>query len=347
MADEKTGVDSLRIYLTGASSHEGAQTDPDQSLGNYQSSTMFTPLGSSWASLMANITVVRITGANSTGSGILTAEGVNSLSWTPPSGTKGATVTIANGETKLLPGGGGETHKSIIVTRTTADNLTGTATVTLSDNFANLFDNVSSAEASAGDNEYRCLTLVNKSSGTVSNIKVKLGTLGDQVTSDDTQLGSSGAGSVVTSDTISSGTPDTGAAIIREADGTIREVVYYSSRTSTTLTVPAAGRGLLGTSAAAGAADDTVDFIPPVAISKEAPSGQPAGYFTDKTGSGEGVEPSGLTWRFDVDFSGTPVDIGDIVATNIYGLWFWREVPAGMAAESDLQIKVIIQYDAT
>jgi len=346
LADEKTGVDSIRIYLTGASSHEGAQTDPDQSLGKYQSSTIFVPLGSSWSGLMANITVDRITGANGTGTGTLTAEGNDELSWTPPSGTKGATVTIANGETKLIPGGGGETHKSIIVSRTTADNLTGTATVTLSDNFSNLFDNVSSSEATSGDNEYRCLCLVNESSSTVSNVKVKLGTLGTQATSDTTQLGASGSGTIETGDSFSDW-PDTGAALIRESDGTLREAVYYSSRTDTVLTVPAAGRGLLGTSAAAGAADDTVDAIPPVAIAKEAPNTQTNGYFTDKTGSGEGVEPSGLTWRYDVSFTGTPVDIGDLATTYIYGLWFWRDIPAGMENEDDLEIKVQLQYDAT
>jgi hypothetical protein len=97
--------------------------------------------------------VLYVAGANGSGAGSLAATGTDTLAWTPPGGTQGASVTILNGETKTLEGGGAAgPNKYLRVTRTSAAALTGTATVTLADVFGNEFglDNVSSAEAAAG-----------------------------------------------------------------------------------------------------------------------------------------------------------------------------------------------------
>lgn len=341
MVAEKTHADSIRAYLTGASSDGGAQTDSNASLGNYRSSTLVSFLGAEVTNPISNITIDFVSGANGTGSGTLTATGDDELKWTPPGGTQGAAVTILNGETKIIEAGNSEPEKFIRVTRSSATALTGTATLTLSDVFNNVvgFDNVESAEASAGDTEYRALCFKNESASQVKNLKVWLGTLGTQRVTATTQLGASGAGTIAPSVGDFSDWPSSGFARIQESDGTIREIVYYSSRANTELTVPSGGRGLLGTSATAGAATDTVDAVPGMRIAKEAPSAQSTGNFTDKTGAGEGSQPSGLTWNTAIT-STNGLDYGDLDAGNIQGLWLERVVVAGATAEAS-ELKLI------
>ena len=347
MPDEKTHADALFIYLTGAASDGAAQTDPDLSLGDYRGSSEWEVLDNTITSPIANVTVDFVAGANGVGAGTLDAASADTLTWAAPGGSTGAAVTIANGETKILEDGT-DTDAYIRVTRTTADALSGTATCTLAENYNNVvgFDNVSSGEATAGDTEYRCLCFKNESASTVQNLKVVVATLGTQRTTAASQLGASGAGTIG----ISAGTfadwDDSGWARIEDSGGSLREIVYYSSRTSTELTVPAAGREALGTTNDAGAADDTVDNVPGMRMAKEAPSSQSAGYFTDKTGAGEGSQPAGLTWRTDTSFTGSPVDIGDLSAGEIYGLWIEREIPAGAVAEASVISKFLFQYDS-
>lgn len=343
MPDEKTHADSLRLYLTGASSDGGAQTDPDASLGNYRSSTLCTFLAQSITNPITNVTVDFVAGGNGTGAGSLTAVTVDSLAWTPPGGSQGAAVSIANGETKILEGSG-DTGAFIRVSRTSADDLSGTATVTLSDEYNDVvgFDNVSSSEASSGDVEYRALMFKNDASSEVKNLKVYLGQLGTQRVSGSAQLGASGAGTI----TVSSGNfddwPDSGFCRVEDSGGTLQEIVYYTSRTSTSLTVPAAGRGQLGTSATAGTATDKIYAVPGIRIAKETPS---SSQITDNTGSGEGTQPSGLTWSTGITAAGG-VDIGNLAAAALYGLWIERTVVASSTAEASVVNKIHWAFDA-
>jgi len=349
MPDEKTHADSLRFYHTGASSDGDAQTDPDASLGKNRSSTEITQLGATVTSPISNVTVDFVAGANGTGAGTLTASGVDELKWTPPGGSQGAGVTIANGETKILEGGGGETEKFIRVTRTTADNLTGTATVTLADEFNNAvgLDNVSSAEATTGDNEYRCIGIKNDSSSQVKSLKAWIGTLGTQMTTSTNQLGASGAGTIEGGAGDFADWPDTGYAHIRTSGGVTREVVYYSSRTDDVLTVPANGRELLGTSAAAGASDDTADAVPGIAICAEAPASQPTGAVEDETGTGEGTEPSSCSGSWNVGITAADgEDIGDLASGYWEGLWIRRDIAAGAVADASLLNLLEFSFDA-
>lgn len=347
MSAEKTHADSIRAFLTGASADGGAQADPNASLGKNRSSTLSKFLGHEVTNPISNITINFVAGANGLGAGTLTATGNDELKWTPPGGTQGAGVTIANGETKILEGGNSEPEKYIRVTRTSADNLTGTATVTLTDEFNNTvgFDNVSSGEASAGDTEYRCLCFKNEASSEIKNLKAWIGTLGTQRVSAASQLPASGAGTIDISAGNFSDWPDSGFCRIQQAGGTLREIVYYSSRTATELTVPATGRALLGTSAGAGAADDTLDAVPGIRIAKEAPASQPDGAFTDKTAAGEGSQPAGLTWRTGI-IAAEGANIGDLTAGYIYGLWIERVVTEGAIAEASVLNLIKWSFDA-
>ncbi len=346
MPDEKTHGDALRMYLTGADSDGGAQTDHDASLGKNRSSTEVPHLGISGS--VQYLTIDFVSGNNGEGIGVLTVSGVSEIKWTAPGGTLGAAVAIANGETKIIEDGT-DTDKYARITRTSATALGVAATnITLANEVNNAIglDDVSSAEAAAGDTEYRCVCLKNEGANAITVLKAWLTTLGTQRVSATAQLGASGAGTIE----IAAGTfddwPAKGYCRIQESDTTEREIVYYSSRTSTVLTVPAAGRELLGTTAAAGANDDTVDAVPGIRIAKEAPASQPTGAFTDKTGAGEGSQPAGLTWKSGIT-AAAGVDVGTLAAGYIQGIWIEREVPAGAVALADIEQCFQWSYDTT
>ena len=346
MASEKTHADAIRLFLTGASSHDGAQTDPDASLGNHKSSTEFDTVEYSVTSPISGIAINYVARANGVGDGTLQAVSSDTVRWTPPGGTAGEVVEIANGETKLIEAGNGEPDKFVRITRTSASALVGTATISIAEKANSVVagDDVSSAEQTAGDTEYRCFCIENVSGTNVENVTVQLEKQGTQRTTDSAQLGSSGAGTITTSGSFADW-PDSGFAAIKTSGGTLREVVYYSSRTSTQLTVPAAGRGLQGTSAAAGSATDTIDAIPAIAIGIEAPDSQPSGDFTDNTGAGEGTAPGGVAFSVPLETS-EALSIGTLQPGYTYAIWTRRVVVAGMTAGKDFLSAVDVNFDS-
>lgn len=322
MADPGTGPDTITKFLTGAASDGGAQADPDAALGNYRSSTKVEEIAvSEVVSPIANVTIDSAAGYNGPGDGTLTASGVDELTWTPPGGTPGAAVTILNGETKVLEGPAGSQEKYIIVSRTTAVDLTGSATVTLSDVANNVIalDNISTVEAAAGSNKYRAIMLKNNSAASV-DVELWLSVNGTQQTSDSGQLPASGAGSAQTSGSFSDW-DDSGFAFIENA-GVLREIVYYSSRTASELIVPAAGRGALGTSESAGAGTDIIYPIPGLRIAPEAAVADQI-----QTIANEDTSPTGRTWNTSVD--ATNGISATIAAGELLGIWIDREVVAG------------------
>ncbi len=348
MPDQKTHADSLRFYLTGAASHFGAQTNPNSALGNHQSSTE-QGMSFNRTSPLANITLDLVGQQNSTGNGTLTATGADEVKWTPPGGTQGAGVTILNGETKIVEGGGGVSNinKFVRITRTAATALTGTETVAVSNPVNNVtgFDDVTFAEAAAGDTEYRCMAIENVSTVTITNVKARLHLLGTRQTTGVTQLPASGAGSIKTAANFNDW-PATGYALVKTNAPAVRECVYYSSRTADTLTVPATGRALQGTSAAAGAATDTVDAIPGIAIAKEAPNAQPTGNF--QTVANENTAPTAVTFSLPVESDGSDaISIGSLATTEIYGIWMRRVVSAGHQATQNAVQGVLTTWDGS
>jgi hypothetical protein len=347
MADLLTRADALRLYLTGAGSNGGSQSAANSALGNYRSSTEVAALSASRASSISNVTLDYIAARNGPGTGTLTATGNDTLTWTPPGGSAGADVTILNGESKVLEGGG-DPSKYVRVTRTSTSNLSGTETDTLTEVLNNVIglDNTTSAEAAAGDDNYRAICLKNGSgSVTMQNITAWIGTLGTQRTSGTAQLGSSGAGTI-TSATSSAFAdwPNSGFCHIKTSGGSTREIVYYSSRTDTSLTVPSAGRAQLGTSAAAGAFNDTLDAVPGIRIAKEAPTGS-ASAGNAQTIANEATAPTGVTWSTAIT-QGTGVSIGTLAPGEIYFLWIHRHVVAGSVAEASVRKLVEFSYDA-
>lgn len=343
MPDEKTHADSLRLHLSGAASDGGAQADPDASLGNYRSSTEVTHLGHSITNPIANVTIDYVSGKNALGPGTLHAPTADTLTWKAHGGSTGTAVTIANGETKIVEDGT-DTNAYLRVSRTSADGLTGTATVTIVDQLNNQigFDNITSAEAVASDDEYRVLFFKVDASSSVKLLKVWIGQDGTATTSSVGQLGASGAGTIQGAADCFSDWPDTGGCRIETSGDVIREIVYYNLKTSDTLTVPAAGRELLGTTAAAGANDDNLYNVPLIRIAKEAPSAQPSGYI--QTIADEDTAPAAVSWVSGVT-AATGVDIGTLATGYIQGLWIHRETPAGQVAEAGILHKLEWSFD--
>ena len=340
----QTGADSLRMYLSGATSDGGAQSVEDDSRGKYRSSTEVQSLSFVANGAISNVTVNHVSGANGPGTGFLMATGADKLRYYAPDpatagdvtpgsdpGTPGVEVTILNGESAVVCDG--DDHaKFVRVSRTSATALAGIKSIEIADRYANVVScgEVTSAERTAGVVKYRLVVLRNENVGVgiaLKDVAIWLeGAEGAVIEgTHTTRLGASGAGTIVIPGSFT-GWAAAGWALIETAAGVAQEVVYYSSRTNTTLTIPAAGRGLCGTSATAMAASDKVVPWHGRAFAVEAPSAQPSGHFNGDSLSA----PSGLTWRH-ARADGGYVH-GDIENGEILGLWVRWDVPAGAAA---------------
>ena len=117
MPNEKTNADALRLYLTGALTAGAEQPYHSLSLGGQRSSTEIG-LGHDLVNPIFGLVVDFVSYENGIGSGALAAISSSELAWTPPGGTQGSAVTIANGETKVIEGATASQY--IRVSRTSA-----------------------------------------------------------------------------------------------------------------------------------------------------------------------------------------------------------------------------------
>lgn len=341
MAEINTRADSILRYLTGAGSDGGTQTDPDSSLGDFRSSTRIITNIITVTSPITGISVDFASSDNGIGAGTLTVTGSDDLTWTPPGGSAGAVVTIADGETKMLEGGGGDIEKYIIITRSTASGLTGTATVTLAAKFNSVYDDKSSAETTAGDIDYRCIAIKNESISQVLNTKVYIGQLGTPAGSETTQLSPGGAGTITTTSSFADWPAQGFVAVMDFTD--VREVAYYSSRTDTVLTVPSTGRALLGTFADEGDVSDGILSVPGISLAIDDPTSQPSGSFV--LAADEDTPPVGPTFS-NIYTNAMGLDVGTLGAGEIYGIHIRRENPEAAISDPQVQQSIIVDYDA-
>ena len=337
MKNEYTNADSLRMYLTGASSHNGAQADPGESRGRFASSTEATSMGFAMdGSGLIGISVVYAAGENGDGIGVLEAVSGSSIRWTAPgSSTAGEAVTIINGQTKIVEDG--ENPSAYLrVSRTGTDALTGSVDVLISDEYNNATSHtpVTSAQRTSGLVQYRLIALRNEheSNGLdaldlAAYIQSIPGVSIIDPPGYNASLGASGAGSIEISGASFDGWPAAGWVKVEQVDGSAREVVYYTSRTSTTLTVPAAGRALCETTASAMISSDVLVPWSGIAIAFEDPSAQPNGNFNGDTLNA----PSGLSWST-ARSSESALNHGTLAHQNQVGLWILWDVPAGAVA---------------
>ncbi len=331
LGEQYRDADALGLFLTGAASDGGAQSDPDLSLGNYRSSSRVEQIGFFVSHSIPSIIIERVGGANGVGLSSLEVINGNSLRWTAPGDTPGEAILIRDNQTRMLQSASGPA-KFIVVSCHTAEELAGTATVSLVPVYNNVIgsSNVPSGESLV---KLRCIAMkVMDPDNTIKHLKVWIGTLATQQVSDAGQLGSSGSGTIETNGSFADW-PDTGFCRITTAAGSLREIVYYSARTDSVLTIPAAGRGLLDTTAAAGAADDILDCVPGIKIAKETPTG---GAFTVASDEHDTNAVSGLSWTTGID-KDSGLAISGLAPGEMIGIWLWLVVVEGRIASPQLK----------
>lgn len=321
------------------------------SLGIYQTisdSFITTAGGGKWSGVSSGMTFlvdtpipqIVITGVgtgNGTGTGLLSATATNALTWRAPGDTAaGTAVTIAANEHKLLEGS--TANKWIRVFWDgdySTDALGGFDAV-------QLIETISSSDAFVpSDTKYTAIMLTNQNAlaADITSIKLWVGTLGTQRVTGSAQLSGSGAGTITTATANGfADWPEYGWAHIKNG-ATTREIVYYTSRTATSLTVPSGGRGLLGTSATAGANTDTVDVVPPIRIAKEeADSDNKIQVIANND-----TAPTGVTWSTAIT-SATGITHATLMSNDNLGLWIEIDIASVAIAKPDYRIPINIEF---
>lgn len=303
MATARTKSDCIGWYDSDPQGLGGIRSDREL---NQHAFDVTNPIGP--------IIVQHITEQCGTGTGTIRATGVNALAFTAPGDTEGTPVTVSANTSALLESG--TPAKAVRVYRDSvysAAELGGSMTLGIYYRFNTKLAGPNSTEA--GDTYYACAGyLYNHSALNITSISIRPGILGTQRTSSGGQLSGSGAGTITASGSLSTW-PAAGWCRIVEVGVGLREIVYYSSRTDTVLTVPAAGRGMMDTSAAAGGATDTITPMAPVMLWMETPAQGVVQTIANHT-----TAPTGATWS-----------VSETVATLEPGeeraLWIYRQVP--------------------
>jgi len=343
MATAHINEDAIALLISG----DHTNTDPQlasNSLGGTLTHREVTRNAAHISGALVSVAVLQIAGNNSTGNGYISATTVDTLTYTAPGDTAGAAVTIAAGETKILQSATTTEWIRVYRDRDGLD-LDGDLTLDIINTYNSLhsFRDITTAEQISGATVYRAGFIANYSGETVSNLKAYLNTLGTQATSDGGQLGASGSGTITTTGTLADW-PDAGWCRIVDSGGTLREIVYYTSRTTTVLTVPSAGRGLLDTSAAAGAASDTLDAVPGMALGYEVPDSDGA----IQTIASDTTAPSAITWSTEIGATNA-ISLSNLYRNTAQGLWLRLEIPAGATYTTAQQNAITVQheYDST
>lgn len=335
-------TNDVRFWYTGAASNGAAQSSQSASLGGYRSSTEAERVGTLYQSGIAGLSVDMASRDNMAGPfGVLKADpGTGTLSYRLGGNAAGASVAIANGETKTVKANNAAAW--LRVTRNSATNLSGECVIRFHDQFTNVFamSDAAEAQSAAGGSRYRAVGCV--FGVDADNIKFWNGTLATQAVSSSAQLSGAGAGTIGGATDCFIDWPQQGWACVRSGL-TVKEVAYYSSRTDSVLTVPALGRGRLNTSATAGAATDTVDAIGPYRLAWE--TAVPATGGAVQTIANESSAPTGVSWSAGMT-AATGVGPGGVMLNGTQGaLWLHRELPAGVSGFSRHECR--IQYSFT
>lgn len=327
-----TKSDSLREYLTGAGADGASQANPSLSLGNFRSSIEAVSLGIEVFNAISGVTALYAGGKNPTGVGQLTAIDEHSLTWQPAGDANpGAPVTWVDNllttqivESLIDPG-------KYLRVSAIAPFTPGLSQILLTDLYNNIFgfDTLTPTQASAGSSNYRATMLRNESASVITQLSRWLTLLGTQRVSNSAQLGGAGAGTITSTGSLADW-PVVGFCQVRTNTGTLKEVVYYTVRTLNSLTVPAVGRGLLGTVATAGSATDLIYPVSGVALGIDSAGVQAFGA-SIQTIANQTTAPAGITWNLGVTLAGG-VQIPTMNPNQEVGIWVWRQMPAGSVA---------------
>lgn len=345
MPSQYTRADSLRSYLTGANSDGGVQADFNACFGNYRSSTEAASLGITVFSPLTNVAVLFAGGANPAGNGILSATDSSHLTWQPNGATGPGSPAAFSGTNDIEIVEALDTPGQYLRVRGTVPFTPGASTVALIYLPDNLFgfDDLSVAQATAGLQEYRAVMYRNESTGQVGNLQLYIAQIGTQQVSDVGSLASSGAGSLTTSGSFADW-PSSGWCQIRNSGNTLKEIIYYTAKSSAVLIVPAAGRGLLGTSAVVGSASDKLYSVPGIALAAD-PTGTQAFGTPIQTIANGTTAPTGVTWNYGIT-AATGLQLGNVAPNTQVGVWLRRHYPAGAIASPAVLTQILGSFYA-
>lgn len=343
-----TGIDALRVFHSGAVADGLPQVDAAACLGGLRSSTEAAALGvlvDVRQNYMPALVIERVTGTCGEGVAEVRATGDDSVRWAPPNFAVGSAVTIEAYGRAVAPANtaGGRSH-AVRLRRDTAYSakaLAGTLRLDLAKPYNNAVGgaNIANAARAAGQSDYRALILQNASDLTITDLRFRVKPLvATAQVSGAGQLGASGSGTIETAGSFAAW-PVCGFARVEQSGGTLREIVYYTDRTDTVLVVPAAGREMLGTTAAAGASDDNVYSVPGIALAIEAPVSGAIQEIADDTTS-----PTSVTWSTSIALASGP-SVASLTSGGTYGLWIHRQTPAGATASPRMEIA--LEFDFT
>ena len=349
MPAQYTRADSLREYLTGASFDGGSQLDQNASLGNYRSFQEALSLGITYLSTIPGVAVLYAGGANPVGVGTLTAIDANNLTWQPNgiSNPGPATAFSGAGDTEIVEATGNSGSGQYLRVIANAPFTPGASQIDLEYLIDNVFamEDISAANAAAGFYDYRATIIRNESTKTITAFQRYLATLGTPQTSGGGHLPASGGGTIIhTSGNAFLDWPASGWCQIRRSDGSLREVVYYVSRSQTILTVPASGRGVFLTTPSAGSNTDVVNPVPGIIIALDPSGVRPFGSSIQTIFSPQ-TAPMGVTWNFGLT-GPTGLQIGSLPAGQQIGIWIWRAIPAGAAATPAALSKTLTTFNS-
>lgn len=305
-------------------------------LGNYRSSVEIVGLKST-APVNVTGTVMKSVGMfQGPGSGTLEfifngGGAARALRWTAPGDTAGSQVVVggSNGDYVLESN---DISKWVEVTVTIA-SLPGSDqsdALTLTAPRHRFIGPILGSENSAGLTRYALMVARNRhATDSLFNLSAYL--------RKNVWMDSAGAQQTVTPSTVGGGGyAASGAVNVTLADAstypatghvknaTSGEIMQYNSRDGNVLKVAASGRGLRGTSAAAGNNGETIDLWPPFDIGLEASGG--GGQY--QTIASDTTAPAAVTFTSPVT-GATGLSIGDKAATAHHGIWIREVVAAG------------------
>lgn len=313
---------SLVVWLTGATFEAGPQPKQSLSLGGYRSLTEALHCGFLEAQAIPNVNILST--SHQTGVGSVHPVGTSSVAFAADGGATGQSQPLEVGFPVVLQDG--STDAWVKVVQTTSDDLAGLTAVEFTEDFSNVFSGGDDATVS-GLSSYRAVMITNQSLNPVTSIRLWVNPLAASSTTTGT-LGSSGGATLTGT---FSQWPWEGFANVQPYG----EVVYYSGRTDTTLTV--AIRGCVNTTISA-VSNPTLYPVGPIRIGYETPSGDHIQTIVNET-----TPPSGIIFSTAIT-SSTGLSLGTLNPYGHMGLWISRVIPSGVNAYPEITNSIGIEF---
>lgn len=315
-------------YLETRLSGGATNTNPAKSLGGPMSSERVLSQAATAPTTITGVTINDAAG-NAEGAGTLTYTyhaTAPTLKWTPPSGSAGIAVNVSTNSRYALQGASNGGLLFVTVVAASLPSSSQTNTITIAGIANEVWDDVSKAEALAGDTEYRCLYLYNAhSTDTMASglLWRHTDTAGQDVLSlelDPAGVGNGSTTGVATgcleATKVVSGATWTGGVATYT---TSTAHGYTSGDLVKTASVTPSGYNVTGIATVTGASTFTI----PVAVDPGAFSvaGTVARY-------SEGTAPTGVTFSSNAVSEASALVVGDLTTLQAYAYWQKRVVPA-------------------